>query len=114
MLTLIMNIFRLHKIGLRDTFILVSVSCLHSNDSEYSLSLTRQSYSGLRGAVAFALALTRLFEEGFEHLPPGVQDLRKEQLTAVVVLLLFTVFVQVRREPCCVCVYVCVCVCVCV
>ena len=63
----------------------------------FSLSLT-QSYSGLRGAVAFALALTRLFEEGFEHLPTGVQDLRKEQLTAVVVLLLFTVFVQVCNE----------------
>ena len=54
-----------------------------------------QSYSGIRGAVAFSLALTRIFEEGGENLPNTEKDLRKSMLTATTVLVLFTVFVQV-------------------
>ena len=46
--------------------------------------------------MAFSLALTRIFEAGFESLPPEEQDLRRSMLTATTVLLLFTVFVQVR------------------
>ena len=55
-----------------------------------------QSYSGLRGAVAFSLALTRISDEPslkMEH--PNEFILRKTMLTAVTFLVLFTVFVQV-------------------
>ena len=56
-----------------------------------------QSYSGLRGAVAFSLALTRIFEEREESFNehPDEFILRKTMLTAVTFLVLFTVFVQV-------------------
>ncbi|XP_019854262.1 PREDICTED: sodium/hydrogen exchanger 3-like isoform X2 [Amphimedon queenslandica] len=73
-LTLLLNRLRFHKITLKDTFIM--------------------SFSGLRGAVAFSLALTRLFEEGQSSLPEGERTLRKRMVTAVTALLLFTVFVQ--------------------
>lgn len=56
-----------------------------------------QSYSGLRGAVAFSLALTRINDEPTlptEH--PNEFILRKTMLTAVTFLVLFTVFVQVE------------------
>ena len=58
-------------------------------------SLFIKSFSGLRGAVAFSLALTRLFEEGESSLPEEERTLRKRMVTAVTALLLFTVFVQV-------------------
>lgn len=66
-------------------------------------SVPLQSYSGLRGAVAFSLALTRIFEE--EELQstedPLLQNelsLRKTMLTAVTFLVLFTVIIQVGGE----------------
>lgn len=55
-----------------------------------------QSYSGLRGAVAFSLALSRLTEEGHEHLPDEELVLRRRMLTSITALVLFTVFVQVH------------------
>ena len=47
--------------------------------------------------MAFSLALTRLFEPGFDTLPEEEMTLRKSMLTATTVLLMFTVFFQVRR-----------------
>ena len=57
-----------------------------------------QSYSGLRGAVAFSLALLRVNDEPLEDLKmyPNELLLRKTMLTAVTFLVLFTVFVQVE------------------
>lgn len=59
------------------------------------LLLLIQSYSGLRGAVAFSLALSRIFEEPTLRNFPNEFILRKTMLTAVTFLVLFTVFVQV-------------------
>ena len=70
-----------------------------------------QSYSGLRGAVAFSLALIRISDEP-ELDDPATEELtserqlRRSMLTAVTVLVLFTVFVQVhayRTEHTCMC-----------
>ena len=66
------------------------------------MSCPLQSYSGLRGAVAFSLALSRVNEEPslLTTTDPNLQAefaLRKSMFTAVTVLVLFTVFVQVRR-----------------
>ena len=44
------------------------------------------SYGGLRGALAFALALV---------LDEGITPRKKEFITAVTVVILFTVFIQV-------------------
>ena len=59
-----------------------------------------QSYSGLRGAVAFSLALSRINAERvlMTSTDPVIVtefNLRKSMLTAVTFLVLFTVFVQV-------------------
>ena len=56
-----------------------------------------QSYSGLRGAVAFSLASTRISEESDYTEHPDELILRKTMLTAVTFLVLFTVFVQVNN-----------------
>ena len=66
---------------------------------------THQSYSGLRGAVAFALALSRIFEEEALQNPddPDLENeltLRRTMLTSVTFLLLFTVFIQVHSDAC--------------
>ena len=59
-----------------------------------------QSYSGLRGAVAFALALVRISDEA-ELRDPHNQELsnelklRQSMLTAITALVFFTVFIQV-------------------
>ncbi|XP_064395116.1 sodium/hydrogen exchanger 2-like isoform X2 [Halichondria panicea] len=78
-LTLIVNIFRFKKIGFKSVFVM--------------------SYSGLRGAVAFSLALARLHgEPSLEHpttcMIQSEAQLRKTMLTATTFLVLFTVFVQ--------------------
>jgi sodium/hydrogen exchanger 3 len=79
LLTLFMNLFRVKKINWKSVFIM--------------------SYSGLRGAVAFSLALVRISDEpeldnpSSEELVSELQ-LRRSMLTAVTVLVLFTVFVQ--------------------
>ncbi len=64
-----------------------------------------QSYSGLRGAVAFSLALARLHgEPSLEHpttcMIQSEAQLRKTMLTATTFLVLFTVFVQVHKGSC--------------
>ena len=59
-------------------------------------SVVFQSYSGLRGAVAFSLALTRISDEPSLGDHPNEFILRKTMLTAVTFLVLFTVFVQVK------------------
>ena len=61
------------------------------------------SYSGLTGAVAFALALVRISEEPELERPHNDElskelKLRQSMLTAVTALVLFTVFVQVRHD----------------
>ena len=91
-LTLILNLSRFNKIGLKDTFIMVILMILFII---IIIIIINQSFSGLRGAVAFSLALTRIFEEGAENLPEEEMTLRKRMVTAVTALLLFTVFVQV-------------------
>lgn len=61
-----------------------------------------QSYSGLRGAVAFSLALLRFTEliEGSGHeATPNECRLREQQVTAILALTIFTVFVQVSIRP---------------
>ena len=92
-LTLILNLSRFNKIGLKDTFIMVILMILFI--IIIIIIIINQSFSGLRGAVAFSLALTRIFEEGAENLPEEEMTLRKRMVTAVTALLLFTVFVQV-------------------
>jgi sodium/hydrogen exchanger 2 len=76
LLTLFMNLFRVKKINWKSIFIM--------------------SYSGLRGAVAFALALVRISEEPELEHPEFSKELklRQSMLTAVTALVLFTVFVQ--------------------
>ena len=59
------------------------------------LELTRidmliMSYGGLRGALAFALALV---------LNQGITPRKKEFVTAAIVVVLFTVFIQVDQRP---------------
>ena len=93
-LTLILNLSRFNKIGLKDTFIMVILMILFIIII-IIIIIINQSFSGLRGAVAFSLALTRIFEEGAENLPEEEMTLRKRMVTAVTALLLFTVFVQV-------------------
>lgn len=65
-----------------------------------SCSLLFQSYSGLRGAVAFALALIWRKEEGLECFKDDIEEinLRRRMLTAVTTLVMFTVFVQVGKD----------------
>lgn len=61
-------------------------------------SLLPQSYSGLRGAVAFSLAYSRVIDViDSTAVPESEKKLRESMLTAVTVLVLFTVFVQVRE-----------------
>jgi len=67
-----------------------------------SHSSPSQSYSGLRGAVAFSLALARLHGEPALDHPDNCTiyselQLRKTMLTAITFLVLFTVFVQVSH-----------------
>ena len=62
-----------------------------------------QSYSGLRGAVAFSLALlrfTNLAEEGGSEPSPNECLLREQQVLAILALTIFTVFIQVS-DVCC-------------
>ena len=64
-----------------------------------------QSYSGLRGAVAFSLALARLHGEPALDHPADCRIsseavLRKTMLTAITFRVLFTVFVQVSGGLC--------------
>lgn len=59
-----------------------------------------QSYSGLRGAVAFSLALLRFTNltegGGNSRLATGNECLlREQQVAAILALTIFTVFVQV-------------------
>ena len=62
-----------------------------------------QSYSGLRGAVAFSLALSRVNDEPSLQTSHDINiqteaAVRKAMFTAVTVLVLFTVFVQVAGD----------------
>lgn len=62
------------------------------------LIVIMQSYSGLRGAVAFSLALLRftdLAEGSGREATPNECLLREQQVTAILALTIFTVFVQV-------------------
>ena len=70
-------------------------------EKKLSPNTNTQSYSGLRGAVAFSLALARLHgEPSLDHpttcMIQSEAQLRKTMLTAITFLVLFTVFVQVQ------------------
>jgi len=66
------------------------------------LCVCPQSYSGLRGAVAFALALIWRTEEGLDCFQSDIEEisLRRRMLTTVTTVVMFTVFVQVRGRGC--------------